>query len=240
MKSTGCTGKKNRPGAVGGSSPPAGFSPAPGPPFGSGIYAIVDLGSCRRRGLAPLEVAAAFVRAGVAAVQLRAKDGPDAPLEPLGTRIATLCRDAGIPFLINDRIDLVVPTGAAGLHVGQGDLAPAAARLRLGPGFLVGTSTHDPLQVAAANGEPVDYVGFGPVRPTGTKADPDPVVGMEGLAHAVRDSRRPVVAIGGLRLEDLAGVRAAGAHAAALVSALIEGDPGVRAAGAVARWRGGG
>jgi thiamine-phosphate pyrophosphorylase len=189
--------------------------------------------ACRTRGREPLETARAFCTVPLAALQLRAKGMKDGELAALARAVGAIARGAGIPFVVNDRVDVALLAGADGVHLGQDDLPAAAVRRLLGPDRWVGLSTHDPLQVDASTAEPVDYIGFGPVFPTATKSSPSPVVGLEGLHQAVARSRRPVVAIGGIRLEDLPAVRAAGAHAAALVTALLDGDPAQRTAQAV-------
>jgi thiamine-phosphate pyrophosphorylase len=204
-----------------------------------GVYAILDLEACAAAGLDPERTAAAFLRAGPAALQLRAKQADDRTLLRLARALAPRCRAAGVPFVVNDRVDLAVLARAAGVHVGQDDLPPADTRALLGPRPLVGLSTHSTAQVLAAAAAPVDYLGFGPVFATRTKARPDPVVGLAGLRAAAAASRQPLVAIGGIGLDDLAAVREAGAHAAALVAALLAGgDPERRLREAVERFGG--
>jgi thiamine-phosphate pyrophosphorylase len=201
-----------------------------------GIYALIDLGTCRARGLDPLALARAFCREPLAALQLRAKEGTDRERLALARALAPLCRAAGIPFVVDDRADLALLAGADGVHVGRDDLPPARVRALLGPERLIGWSTHDAAQVAEAAREPVDYVGFGPVFATRTKENPDPVVGLAGLRAAADHDSHPVVAIGGIGLGDLPAIRATGARAAALVTALLDGDPAERIAEAVRRF----
>lgn len=202
-----------------------------------GIYAILDLDACAAAGLDPERTAAAFLATPLAALQLRAKRADDRSVLRLARVLAPLCRAAGVPFVVNDRIDLARLAGADGAHVGQDDLPPREARALLGPHALLGLSTHSTTQVEAAADEPVDYLGFGPVFATRTKAGADPAVGLAGLRRAAAASRHPLVAIGGIGLDDLPAVRAAGAHAAALVAALLEGgDPARRVREAVERF----
>jgi thiamine-phosphate pyrophosphorylase len=205
----------------------------------NGIYALVDVGTCRTRGLDPLALARAFCREPLAALQLRAKDGTDRERLALARALAPVCRAAGIPFVVDDRADLALLADADGVHVGRDDLPPAQIRTMLGPGRLVGWSTHDAAQVAAAADEPIDYIGFGPVFATRTKRNPDPVVGLAGLREAVARAAHPVVAIGGIGLDDLPAIRETGVRAAALVTALLDGDPAERIAEAVRRFGGG-
>ena len=202
-----------------------------------GVYAIVDVDACAAAGLDPERTAAAFVAAPLAALQLRAKRADDRTLLRLARAVARLCRAAGVPFVVNDRVDLARLVAADGAHLGQDDLPPAEARTLLGPGPLLGLSTHSVAQVEAAAVAPVDYLGFGPLFATRTKARPDPVVGLDGLRAAAAASRHPLVAIGGIGLDALPAVRDAGAHAAALVAALLEGgDPGRRIREAAERF----
>jgi thiamine-phosphate pyrophosphorylase len=114
--------------------------------------------------------------------------------------------------------------GADGVHVGQEDLPPAACRTVLGAGALVGLSTHDLAQVSAAVREPIDYLAVGPVFPTRTKANPDPVVGLD-LVRRARDLwSGPLVAIGGITAANAAEVVRAGADGVAVISALLDAD----------------
>jgi len=204
------------------------------PELPAGLYALLT------DDLLPIEAhpeaAGLLAAAGAAVIQLRLKAAPDR--ERLASQRAVMERLRGWRgvLCVNDRADLAVilareaPPGLrAALHLGQDDLPPVAARAIVGPEVLVGLSTHDLDQIAAAEGEPVDYLGFGPIFPTGTKVNPDPVVGLDGargLAAAARATSRPLVAIGGIGLERLREVRAAGARAIALASALSAGGLG--------------
>lgn len=137
--------------------------------------------------------------------------------------MAELCRQAGALFVINDRAD-VARLLDAGLHVGQDDLPPAEARRLIGPDAVLGLSTHNPAQFRAALMEPVDYVAFGPIFPTATKENPDPVVGLgllPELAEQARRSGRPLVAIGGITRARAHEVLAAGADSLAVISDLV-------------------
>ena len=136
---------------------------------------------------------------------------------------ACLRAAGGGAVLVNDRVDLAVLAGAAGAHVGQDDLPAVAARQILGPGRFLGLSTHDPAQAAEADALPagvLDYVAVGPVFASRTKSGHAPVLGLEGLASCCARTRLPVVAIGGIRPEDVAGILAAGATAVAVAGAL--------------------
>jgi thiamine-phosphate pyrophosphorylase len=193
-----------------------------------GLYLISCETMLRKSSFLPfLEKA---LRAGVRAVQLRAKNALDEDeLLRIGREARRLTREAGAAFIVNDRVDLAMQLDADGAHVGQDDLSPAEARRILGAGKLLGLSTHSREQVLRAQREPVDYIGFGPVFPTMTKESPSPVTGLPNLAWAVRNSRLPVVAIGGITLENVDDVLAAGARNAAVISAVSQAPDPVEA-----------
>jgi thiamine-phosphate pyrophosphorylase len=194
-----------------------------------GLYAIVDPERCGGRD--PEALADAILSGGCAVLQLRAKTGPRRTLLALAKRLAERCRRAGVPFVVNDHLDLAWLVSADGLHLGQDDLPVGAARRLLGEDRPVGVSTHDLPQLARAVDEGADLVGFGPVFPTGSKAQADPVVGLPGLARACAESPVPVVAIGGLTLETAAAAARAGAPLVAVISALARSpDPAATAA----------
>lgn len=131
-----------------------------------------------------------------------------------------ICDDAAVPLIVNDRVDVALAVDADGVHLGQTDLPIEAAR-RLAPELWIGVSTHDLDQVRIACEAGADYLGFGPVFTTTTKANPDPVQGIEGLRAAVAAaSGRPVVAIGGITAETAGDVYRAGAHAICAIGAV--------------------
>ena len=193
-----------------------------------GFYLISCETMLRERSFLPfLEKA---LRAGVRGVQLRAKNALDEDeLLRIGREARRLTREAGAAFIVNDRVDLAMQLDADGAHVGQDDLSPAEARRILGAGKLLGLSTHSREQLLRAQREPVDYIGFGPVFPTMTKENPSPVTGLPNLAWAVRNSRLPVVAIGGITLENVDDVLAAGARNVAVISAVSQAPDPVEA-----------
>ncbi len=189
----------------------------------SPLYAILDVEALGGRPPAP--VAALLARSGLRAIQLRAKTLPDRRFHEL----ALACREAlagtAASLWIDDRPDLAAAVGAAGVHLGQRDLPPAAARRMVGPGCRIGLSTHDEDQVAAAAADPdVDLVAVGPVFATTSKTAPAPVVGLDLVRRARAATAKPLVAIGGIDAGNLAGVLAAGADAVAVLSALCRGD----------------
>jgi thiamine-phosphate pyrophosphorylase len=178
------------------------------------IYPIVDADYVAD----PLAHARTLMHAGAPLLQLRAKKKTARQAYELGVALREATRAAGVLFVINDRPDLAAAVDADILHLGQDDLPPSAARALFGG--PIGLSTHNVEQVCAAMEQPVAYLGFGPVFATGTKENPDPVTGLEGLAAAVKASRVPVVAIGGITRENVTEVWNAGAASAAVISAL--------------------
>lgn len=201
----------------------------------SPLYAIVDVDVCLAASQPCEAVAAAFLRAGVSHLQIRAKHLGSGALLDLVRAVAPHAAAAGAVLVVNDRVDVARSAGAGiGVHLGQDDLPVAEARRLLGPGAVVGRSTHTPAELAAALAEPVTYVAYGPVFPTRTKANPDPVVGLDGIraaAAAARAAGRPLVAIGGITLATARSVTEAGASAVAVISDLVVPgeDPEARA-----------
>lgn len=133
--------------------------------------------------------------------------------------------ERGARLIVNDRADVALAVGADGVHLGQDDLSPDAARRVLGEGAIIGLSTHNVEQAFEAARMDVDYVAIGPVFATTSKEKPDPVVGLEGVRRAreaVKD--KPLVAIGGVTLENALSVLEAGADSVALIGALASGD----------------
>ena len=169
------------------------------------------------------------VEANLPAVQFRPKAAPGKPLNNaellrLACAMRDITRGSSTLFIVNDRPDLAVESDADGVHVGQTDLSPGEARRIVGKDRLVGLSTHNLDQVAASTNEPIDYIGFGPLYTTTSKANPDPVVGPEQLVHAARLAQHPIVAIGGLTLERIQELDPTCFHCAAVIRAVTEAD----------------
>ncbi len=164
---------------------------------------------------------------GATIVQYRAKKKNSREMyeEALLVREATKLHQ--VPFIVNDRLDLALAVGADGVHVGQEDLPVDAIRQIVGREFIVGLSTHNLSQVREANREKLaDYIGFGPVFPTTTKENPDPVTGVEDLCRVVEESELPVVAIGGIFADNVKEVCSCKPAGIAVVRAVFEsGDP---------------
>lgn len=192
-----------------------------------GLYAIVDVTTLRARGLPVVEFARAVIAAKPCALQLRAKDASASETLDLLRAIQPACRQAGVPLFANDRVDLAVLAGCDGVHVGQDDMPVPLAR-DIAKGLKIGISTHDALQVERALTDEPDYVAFGPVYPTSSKANPDPVVGVDALARVVERCSMPVVAIGGIdgaRVAEVGSVSPVAAMIGALVpEGLAAGD----------------
>jgi thiamine-phosphate diphosphorylase len=184
----------------------------------TGLYAILDLDLCGAR--SPAEICASVCAVGAGALQLRGKNAATRDLVEVGRALRAETRRRGVLFVVNDRADVALLLEADGVHLGQEDLPVSAAR-RLLPHGVIGLSTHSVAQVRAAAASGADYLGFGPVFPTGSKRNPDPVQGLGGLAEAVHAASLPVVAIGGITRERAAEVRQTGAAGIAVISDLL-------------------
>lgn len=189
------------------------------------VYPLTDT---RISGLSHADQVAILAEAGATFVQLREKNLSTRDFFNEAKAAAAVARDAGVTMIINDRVDIALALGGSGvhlgIHLGQDDLPPEAARKLLGNKAIIGYSTHNVLQASAAANLPVDYIAIGPIFDTGTKTNPDPVVGLDGL-RAVRYAvgSIPLVAIGGITLENAAAVIEAGADSVALIGALLSG-----------------
>jgi thiamine-phosphate pyrophosphorylase len=183
------------------------------------VYPILDTGLLARHGLSPLAAAEAAIEGGAQIVQLRHKAFFSRADYEMARRMAMLCREANAQFVVNDRADIAMLLDA-GLHLGQEDLPPAAAR-QLSGKTLIGFSTHSQAQLVAGDAEPVDYLAIGPIFATGSKQNPDPVVGLEELRRLRALTRKPLVAIGGITRANAADVWRAGADAVAVIGDLL-------------------
>ncbi len=185
----------------------------------SGLYLILDPSVAGTRSLSDLVKTA--LGAGVRLFQLRMKAPDTRTFHDMAAALCPLVQKGGGTFIVNDRCDVASAVGADGVHLGQEDLPLADARAILGPGKLIGISTHTLAQAVEAQAGGADYIGFGPVFPTATKEHPDPVVGVEGLREVRARLRIPIAAIGGINAQNAAAVRAAGADCVAAVSAVL-------------------
>ena len=165
------------------------------------------------------------VKAGLPAIQLRYKGDDAREHLALANALRRITRGTSTLFIVNDRPDIALMAQADGVHVGQNDLPAAEVRRLIGSSMLLGLSTHNLDQVMAANDAPVDYIGFGPLYPTNSKAVSDPVLGPHMLKDALALSRHPIVAIGGLDLERIRRLQPC-PHSAAVIRAVCDApDP---------------
>ena len=194
-------------------------------PFPS-LYAILDVAVVDSKARIP-EVLA---ENGVGLIQVRDKHAsPRAVFEASKDLVARLS-PKGVRVIVNDRSDIAAMAGAGGVHVGQDDLPVEAARACCGGDLWVGVSTHNLEQYRLAMSTSADYIAVGPIFPTATKANPDPVVGLDLIRAARRLTRKPLVAIGGITIQSAESVYRAGADSIAVVSDLLSAPkPGLRA-----------
>jgi thiamine-phosphate pyrophosphorylase len=162
-----------------------------------------------------------LVSGGARFVQIRDKSTPLRDFVADLERCVEFASDNDVTLILNDRCDLALSCGASGVHLGQEDLRPETARTILGKDKIIGFSTHSLRQVREAQTHPVQYLGFGPVYRTSTKDNASPTVGLKTLEKACRESRLPVVAIGGIGLAQVREVLHAGAAGVAVISALM-------------------
>jgi len=205
------------------------------------LNAIVDVEVAERAGWAPVDLAATYVNGGARFLQLRAKSLSGAAFLELSTRVCEIAHRVGGIVIVNDRADIARLSGADGVHLGQDDLSPPAARAIVGDDAIIGMSTHTSAQVDLALGSPVTYIAIGPVFGTSTKATGYAAVGLERVREAAERIREPdtksersatpmgLVAIGGITLETAVRVIEAGATSIAVITDLLAtSDPEAR------------
>lgn len=185
------------------------------------LYAIADAGVLAGRGVPLEEFAQGLRAAGVGLVQYRDKTGSPQDVLRGAAVLRKVMAGSGCQLILNDRADLAVLAEFDGVHVGQGDLSPEDAHRIVGYERIVGVSTHTDEQVSAAEFASVDYVAIGPVFATGTKADTEPVVGLDGVRRARERTIHRLVAIGGITRANARSVIDAGADSVAVISALL-------------------
>jgi thiamine-phosphate pyrophosphorylase len=185
------------------------------------VYPITDV---ELSGISHAEQVVLLADGGATFVQLREKKLPALDFYHQAKTALTVAAERGVRVIINDRVDIALALGATGVHLGQDDLPPEEARKLLGNDAIIGYSTHSVRQAIAGAAFPVDYIAIGPIFETGTKANPDPVVGLEGLLavrKAIGDMR--LVAIGGITRENATSAVEAGADSVAVISSLLSG-----------------
>jgi thiamine-phosphate pyrophosphorylase len=170
------------------------------------------------------------VEGGATLIQLRGKTWASRDFLSLGIKLSRVLGPRRIPLIINDRADIAFLCRADGVHLGQDDIPPAAARQILGRSALIGVSVCSPAEAAAAEAKGADYLGAGPLFPTLSKADLPPIVGLDGLREIRARVRIPMLAIGGITASNAAEVIAAGADGVAVISAVSSAKDPRRAA----------
>lgn len=185
------------------------------------IYPITDT---RVSGLSHLEQVERLIDGGAELIQLRDKFASPREFYKDAARCVSIANGSGVRIIINDRVDIALAL-KTGVHLGQNDLPPEMARVILGPDAIIGYSTHTAEQATRATRFPIDYIAVGPVFPTQTKSDTDPVIGLEGIGMMrTLTAERPLVGIGGIDAANVGSVLAAGADSAAMIGAIVA-DP---------------
>lgn len=192
--------------------------------FDLSVYLVLDPDLCHEIGM--VETARLAVEGSVTMVQLRDKLATTQAMIKTGRALMAALAGTGVPLIVNDDVDAAIEIGADGLHVGQGDMAAAAARGKMSDRMIVGLSVETEELARQVDASVVDYVGIGPVFATGTKPDHKPPIGFDGLARIVSAAPVPAVAIGGLKAEHAAPALRAGVEGIAVVSAVCgQSDP---------------
>ena len=193
------------------------------------LYVITD--ERVSRGRSHLQVAEAAILGGADVLQLRDKESSSGRLFQVAMQLRKLTREANVPLIVNDRLDIALAADADGVHVGQADLPASVARGILGPGRILGVSAETVAEAVAAAEDGADYLGVGPVfEARGTKPDAGLPMGLDLIAEIRRHCHLPIVAIGGINAENARKVRDAGADAVAVISAVASADDIAQAA----------
>ena len=187
------------------------------------LYPILDTALLDARQCLLETAAAAMLDVGARILQIRHKGHWTRILFDQATRVARLCEQSAAPLIVNDRADIALLLGA-GLHIGQNDIPPLDARRLIGAAPILGYSTHNAEQLVAAAGQPASYLALGPMFPTQSKINPDPVVGVEHLRTWRHLTARPLVAIGGITRHNAQAVLEAGADSVAVIGDLVPAD----------------
>jgi thiamine-phosphate pyrophosphorylase len=209
--------------------------PPLGIPPGFFLYPIIDTGICTAKRLDPATLAGVYLEGGARVLQLRDKNASSAESLALADRIVENASRHDAVVIINDRADIARLSGAAGVHVGQDDLAIPDVRRLVGPGFIVGISTHDEPQIDEALASDATYLAVGPIFSTATKETGYTARGLDLVRYAAHRGK-PVVAIGGITVGRAESVLEAGATGLAVITDLLSGaDPGDRTREFIAR-----
>ena len=172
------------------------------------------------------QLAEMAIEGGADTVQFRQKAGKTRDLLKAAQEVQTVCARHGVPLIVNDRADIALAIGSAGVHFGQDDLPIAVGRKLFPPDSIIGASARTEEKIMGAISEGADYIGFGPIRQTSSKPDAEAPKGLDALARMCEIAQCPVIAIGGITVEDVYDVIRAGAHGLAVISAVCgEPDP---------------
>lgn len=188
------------------------------PAFDLSLYLVTDRDLSLGRSLVTIVDEA--IKGGVTMVQLREKTCSTDEFITLAKQVKQLLTNTNIPLIINDNIEVALAVAAEGLHIGQGDIPYPEARKIMGPKAIIGLSVENNQQAKEANSWDVDYIGISPVFLTSTKIDTAPALGLDGIANIKKLCSHPVVAIGGINMQNIASVISAGANGVAVVSAI--------------------
>jgi thiamine-phosphate pyrophosphorylase len=195
------------------------------------LYLVTDRGLSRGRTTG--DIVRKAVAGGVTCVQLREKDCPTREFMAEARLLKAILRPAGIPLIINDRLDVALAVGADGIHLGQQDMDITDARCLAGPELIIGISAESLEDALQAEAQGADYIGISPVFATATKSDAAMPLGLDGIRRIRAAVRLPLVAIGGITADNAAAVIAAGANGVAVVSAIVAADSPQKAAAAL-------
>ncbi|MFA4861839.1 thiamine phosphate synthase [Methanoregula sp.] len=191
------------------------------------LYVITDEAIAGGRSHA--DIARLAIAGGADVIQLRDKMRESTDLIRIAREIREITRDAGVCFIVNDRLDIALACGADGVHLGQGDISPGIARQLAPPGFIIGVSVGNPCEACRAEREGADYIALSPTFSTGSKTDAGPGHGCSVLEEIYRRVSIPVIAIGGIGPDNISEVILAGAQGVAVISAVVE-KPDITAA----------
>ena len=179
-----------------------------------------------------VELTSMALAGGADTIQFRSKSGSTREMIESAAQMKKLCQEAGVPLIINDRVDIAMAVGADGVHLGQDDFPIPLARKMLGPEAIIGGSAGDMDEALKCLSEGVDYIGVGPVYYTSSKADAGPATGVENIRIIAEKAPVPVIAIGGITADCISELLGAGAYGAAVISAVcLDDDPEEAAAG---------
>ncbi|MFA6617786.1 MAG: thiamine phosphate synthase [Candidatus Neomarinimicrobiota bacterium] len=186
------------------------------------LYLVTDRALSKGRSL--FEIIKSAVKGGVTVVQLREKDCSTREFLEIAQEVKNFCSPLGVPLIINDRVDIALAVAAEGLHIGQSDMPYEIARKLMGSDAIIGLSVESVEDALEAEKMDVDYLGLSPIYSTATKTDIDHELGLEGIREIRKISRHPLIAIGGINLDNIAKIIAAGADGIAVVSAICSAE----------------